>query len=79
MPANMLSPKDSVRASELAERPYRPRPIVELRERIEAETRAAELKASITGEIDQTKIQQIVAMKIELDDLYGAWVLGQLD
>jgi hypothetical protein len=74
-----LSPLEVTRMMELADKPYRPAVIIELKYRIENETKAAELKASITGVIDPEDVQRIVAMKLELDVLYGKWTVGELE
>jgi len=69
----VLSPAAAMKALELAGKSYRPKEIVELKEAIENKTRLAELRASLTGTIDQELIHEIVAMKLELDRLYGEW------
>ena len=74
----MLSPEAVRRALELASKPYRPPQIVKLKEDIEARTRLLELKASI-GPIDQTDIDEIVRMKLQLDSLYAQWAEGQIE
>ena len=66
------------RMMELAESEYRPKEIAELEARIEGETKAAKLRASVTGEIDKAKVQEIVSMKFKLDALYTAWVEGKI-
>ena len=55
-----------------------PPEITKLREEIKNRTNAAELKVSITGEIDQDEILQIVDLKLRLDTLYGKWCEGEL-
>jgi len=73
-----LSPKATQKLFELAENPYRPPEYIALKERIEAETRVAELRASITGKVDDAKIAEIVQMKLELDNLAVRWAEGSL-
>lgn len=73
-----LTPLEVGRMFELGDKPFRPPQIIEFKEKIENETKAAELKASINGVIDQEDVQRIVAMKIELDVLYGKWITGEL-
>lgn len=78
MSHRFLSPLEVARMMELADKPYRPPQIIELKEKIENETKAAELRASITGVIDEESVQRIVAMRLELDVLYGKWTIGEL-
>ncbi len=73
-----LSPKAAQKLMELADNPYRPPEYLALKERIEAETRVVELRASITGEVDDAKIAEIVQMKFELDSLAARWAEGDL-
>lgn len=73
-----LSPKEALRAIELARSPYRPKEILELKEQIDAEVRAGELRASVTGVIGEELVQKIVEMKLRLDGLYADWVQGKL-
>lgn len=74
-----VTPLEFARMQELASKPYRPPQIVQLKERIENETKAAELRASITGEIDPETVQRIVAMRLELDLLYDEWTTGEIE
>lgn len=53
--------------------------IVAKREEIAGATRAAELRAEITGEVDDDQVNEIVRMRIELDNLYGRWLKNELD
>ncbi len=71
--SEFLSTKEVGKLFELAKKPYRPKEIIELGEKIERETKVAELKASV-GVIDQEHIQKIVKMKLQLDGLYCDWV-----
>jgi hypothetical protein len=73
-----LTPAEFDRMTKLAQSSYRPKEILEQQRLIEAETKAAELKASITGEIDDRKIEEIVKMKIHLDVLYSQWIKGEI-
>jgi len=66
------------RAMKQVELLYRPPQILELKERIDGEIRAAGVRASVTGVIDDAQVQQIVGLKLELDGLYGAWAEGEL-
>jgi len=70
--------EEAQRMMRLAEIEYRPKEIVELKARIEGETRAAELRASVTREIDEEKVREIVRMQFELDGLYSRWVAGEI-
>lgn len=79
MAVKFLSPEASTRMLKLAESTYRPKVILELKEEIEGETRAAELNASITGSIDLDRVQGIVKMKLRLDRLYTDWAEGRLE
>lgn len=63
----------------LAEGPYRPREILDLKRWIGAETRATVLAAGITGVVDYGRIQDIVEMKLELDRRYGLWAEDEID
>jgi hypothetical protein len=62
----------------LASSPYRPPQIRILKEQIEGETKALELRESITGDINEEDVQRVVDMRLELDRLYTLWTLGQL-
>lgn len=73
-----LPPRLMSKASELASQPYRPPEIVQLKEEIEGEIRAAELHVSVTGSIDFERVRKIVAMKMKLDNLYISWVEGKI-
>lgn len=55
-----------------------PAEIQELRDRIEIATKAAEIRATSTGVIDEIAVQEIVHMKLQLDSLYGKWAEGEL-
>ncbi|MFZ2226379.1 MAG: hypothetical protein WA064_01965 [Candidatus Moraniibacteriota bacterium] len=79
MAIKILSPEAAMRMMELAENQYRPTQIVALKAEIEGETRAAELSASVTGTIDYARVQKIVALKLKLDHLYGAWAEGKIE
>ncbi|GEM_PF-4155376 len=73
-----LSHEATLRVLELGKKKYRPPEIVALKEKIDAETRAAEITASITGTVDTSKIYEIVRLKVELDNLYARWAEGKL-
>ena len=75
----ILSKESTLKLMELAKQSYRPPKIVELKEQIEAETRVAELQYTATGSIDEAKIQAIVRMKLDLDNLFVLWAEGTLD
>lgn len=75
----MLSQQEIRRMMELAQKPYRPPQIVELKERIEAETRVAQLKTDTTSVVDHEAVQKIVQMKLELDRLYTLWTEGKIE
>lgn len=77
--SEFLSPDQFTRLQSLASGSYRPREIRELKAKIEAETRAAEVNAISTGQVDRERVQKIVKMKLELDGLYCAWIEGKLD
>lgn len=78
MSTRFLSPKAAFQLIELAEKSYRPPEILALKEEIEAKTRVAELKVVSTGRVDETEINEIVRLKLKLDDLYGDWAKGKL-
>lgn len=74
----MLTPVTS-EMLEKAEKSYRPKSIIELREEIEGEIRVAELHASITGIIDQERVRKIVRMKLDLDGMCADFAVGKLE
>lgn len=55
-----------------------PPEITQLKEEIENRTNAADVKVSVTGQIDENEIKEIVALKLKLDALYGMWAEGEL-
>lgn len=67
------------RMFKLGESSYRPLAILNLKEEIEGATRVLELRTSVTGVVDNTEIDRIVGMKLQLDALYVTWVEGGLD
>lgn len=73
-----MSPEQVERMMKLAESPYRPPQILALKAEIESETRAAELRASVTGIIDDDDVNKIVGMRLQLDGLYSAWTRGEI-
>lgn len=79
MSGKFMSPESVQRLLALADQPYRPPQILQLKEEIEARTRALELRSSVTGRIDQEEVSEIVRMKISLDGLYSIWAEGELD
>ena len=79
MSGKILSPEAVQRAIDLASKPYRPPQIIKLKEDIESRTKALELKSSVSGEIGQLEITEIVKLKLELDRLYGLWAEGKLE
>ena len=78
MNLNFLSPEAASNFSELAKSSYRPKKIVDLKEKIKEETRAAKLNASTTGSLNPNHVQKIVKMKLELKGLYADWAKGKL-
>lgn len=66
------------RVTRLALNEYRPPEIQQLKEAIEGEERAAEVRLAITGEVDAAVIDKIVGMRFQLDALYAAWAEGRL-
>lgn len=78
MTKRFLSREAALHALELAKSSYRPKEIVELKEEIDAETRVAELNASVTGNIDLARVLKIVKMKLRLDALYADWAEGKI-
>ena len=74
-----LTPEAVSRALELIKGSYRPPQIVTLKNEIEVKTKALELKLSVSGQIDQEEIDEIVRMKLELDRLYARWVEGEIE
>lgn len=81
MPLRILSPDEVRKLLEFGQKSYRPREIVEQQERIEATTRALEVKqASGTfGPEDKAAILSIVDMRFELERLYMDWVNGEIE
>lgn len=61
----------------LAERDYRPPEVLELRRRIASAIEAAELRTTLTGEIDMERVEYIVGLRLQLDDLYGKWTVRE--
>lgn len=78
MNTKILSLEEVDRAIELTESHWRPREIQELQQKIEGKTRAMELNASVTGNVDLGLIEKIIYMRLELDALYCDWVKGKL-
>ncbi len=74
-----LDPASIERLIKLSENPYRPPAILALQEEIEAATRVGVLRTTVTGKIDMEEVQRIVAMKLQLDGLYGAWAEGKIE
>lgn len=66
------------RATKLTESPYRPAPIRELKEQIDAKTRVLELRSSVGKPVTQAEIEEIVGLKLHLDTLYADWLEGRL-
>ncbi len=75
----VLNKETVFKLMELTRKPYRPLKIVELKEHIEAKTRVAELTYNTTGSISPVDIQEIVQMKLDLDNLYALWAEGKLE
>ena len=78
MGLRILNPELSLKIFELAQKPYRPKEIIDLKEEIEAKTRLAELRASFSGVIDTVLVKEIVDMKLRLDGLYLDWAEGKI-
>ncbi len=78
MTLRFSSPEETLRAMELAKRPYRPPEIIEQQRRIEEETRTLELRECAGEPVTAEDIQRIVGMKLELDRLYTLWIKGKL-
>ncbi len=79
MTMRFMSPKGVDNMLKLIKDKVPPPPeITELKEEIERRTNAAEVRTSITGEVDEDEVMQIVALKIRLDTLYGKWCEGEL-
>ncbi len=77
----VLSPDEANRLHQLAASPYRPREIVALKEWIEGEKRALEVRASVMGPMEREVCRraQVVVWKMrELDGLYDAWAKGKI-
>jgi hypothetical protein len=62
----------------LAQSAYRPKPIVELQAEIEGEIRAAEVNHSVTGVVDQARVDKILGMRLRLDYLCSDWIAGRI-
>ncbi len=79
MAMRFMSPKGVDNMLKLIKDKVPPPPeITELKEEIENRIHLAEIKTSITGEVDKDEIMQIVALKLRLDTLYGKWCEGEL-
>ncbi len=78
MTEKFLSPETALKLMEQAGNAYRPRQIIELKEEIASETRAAELRSSITGTIDMERVKKIVSLKLQLDGLYCSWAKDEI-
>ena len=74
-----LTTLEVTRMMGLASKAYRPPQIIKLADEIEKETKAAEIKASITGVIDPLVSERIVEMKLRLDILYDDWTTGKIE
>ena len=74
-----LSPRTNKRMLDLVGNPYRPPQILKLKEDIEAKTKALELKSSVSGQVNQSEINEIIRMKLQLDRLYAQWVEGEIE
>jgi len=68
-----MDPKAVLRMLDAAGRQATPREIVEHKEKIEAETRVLQLRASVGGSVDAADVKRIVQMKLDLDGLYADW------
>ena len=64
MSMKFLNPEEASIVLELASKPYRPKEIIDLKDEIKSEIRAAELNVTITGVIDLVCVQKIVEMKL---------------
>lgn len=79
MPAEFMSPEAVAKLIELRQRnAMLPREIRELKKEIEGRTRAAEVRMSVTGKIDENEVAAIVQLKLRLDGLYAAWAEGKI-
>lgn len=79
MSDRFLSPQAAMQLMNLAEsKTQPPKVILDLKAEIEGKTRVAELRATVTGEVDENLVQEIVGMKLRLDGLYGDWAEGKL-
>ncbi len=75
-----LSLNEVRRMKKLRKSSYLPKPIVELKNKIAAEIRVAELRASANGGvIDLNHALAISGMKVSLDRLYTDWLKGKID
>lgn len=79
MEIRFLDPAEVAHAMELAQSNYRPVVILNLKAEIEGDTRVAELRASVTGVVDEAAVVAIVEKRLQLDVLYGAWAEGKLE
>lgn len=73
-----LTPEMALRAEELANSPFKPKEITDLKEKIEGAKRVAALHLSVNGHMEEEEIQNIVGMKLQLDGLYGDWLEGKI-
>lgn len=74
MAMRFLTPEEALRGLKLAESPYRPKEILELKGLIEVETACAEvLEARGMISNPEREGHRIAQMKLRLDSLYGLW------
>ena len=78
MTMKFLDPKAASNLLSIANSSYRPKEIVNLKDEIEGEIRAAELNTSVTGVIDLDRLSKVVQMKLKLDSLCIDWANGKL-
>jgi hypothetical protein len=79
MAMRFMEPEAVLNMLRLAESKTPPPPeITQLKEEIAGRTRAAEVKMSISGQMDESEIKAIVQLKLRLDGLYAAWAEGKL-
>ncbi len=78
MSIRILSPEATMRALELAKSSYRPKQIVDLKERIAGETRRLQLRLDCGQSVDDEDARAVVQMKLELDGLYADWAEGKI-
>lgn len=76
--AQFLTPEEVKRLLRLLGDPYRPSEILLCEREITAKTLLAETVLQMSGHVDLTLMEAIVALRLERDRLYGRWATGEI-